>query len=87
MYLGGRIIRPQESLVRDKWFNPLWAGLFLPGRKYGQPCEAWPPPPQSTEQNKVLMATNSLFQGINSSEGIDYAIELISHMNRFLLHS
>ncbi len=59
-----------------KSFNPLWAGLFLPGRKYGQPCAAWPPPPQSTEQNR----------GINSSEGIDSAIELIFHRNRFLLY-
>jgi hypothetical protein len=40
---------------------------FLPGRKYGQPCGAWPPPPQSTEQNEELMATTSLLQGINSS--------------------
>ncbi len=56
----------------------------LPGRKYGQPCGAWPPPPQSTEHIEELMATTSLFQGINSSEGIDSAMELIFRRNRFL---
>jgi hypothetical protein len=67
---GSQIIQRRERLVLYEALTTLWGGLWLEQRLYF----------------KKLMATGSLFLGIDSSGGIDSVMALIPRRNRFLLH-